>query len=208
MSVFGSSVSGFALPMTAILLLRGTALQMGLLQALAGAPAVLAALPIGVLVDRVHRRRLMIAVDIGRAALMATIPALRIAHRLRMVDLYVVSAAVGVLTVAFDSGCQAFVPELAGRDRLVDANAAMQFSQSVAAMGGPGAAGVLITAVTAPMTLLVDAASFVFSALSLSEVSHLLRFCRARGRGRWSVRRGAGCRIVLDLNGLAAAGGG
>ncbi len=179
-SVFGSSVSGFALPMTAILILHGTAMQMGLLRALSGIPALLAALPIGVAVDRLRRRRLMIVVDLGRACLMAAIPVLLIVHRLTLGALYAVSAAVGILTIAFATAYQSFVPQVAERDRLVDANASMQFSHSVAGMAGPGTAGLLIGVLAAPMTLLVDAASFVVSAASLAAVSERVELAPRR----------------------------
>lgn len=197
--------------MTAILLLNGNALQMGLLQAVSGAPALLAALPVGMAVDRLHRRKLMILVDLGRAVLMASIPAMLLLHRLRMSDLYVVSAAVGILTVAFDTAYQAFIPEIAGRDRLVDGNASMQFSQSVAGMAGPGTAGLLIGLLTAPLTLFIDAASFVVSAVSLATIRERREPVRRRGHGTLLTGMTEGLSFLYRhpvLRPLTLAGGG
>ena len=91
-------------------------------------------------------------------------------HSLTMMHLYVVAAAAGLLTVLFDASYQAYVPSLVERENLVQANAKLALSESVAEVSGPGIAGFLVTALTAPIAILFDAASFLVSAVSIALV--------------------------------------
>jgi MFS family permease len=164
-SQFGSQISALAIPLVAIVVLQATALQMGVLQALETLPFLLISLPAGVWVDRLRRRPLLIVGDLGRAAALAWIPVAHVLGVLAIWQLYVVALIVGVLTVFFDVAYQSYLPSLVGRDQLVDGNAKLQISASGAQVAGPPVAGVLIGLLTAPIAVLLDALSFLGSAL-------------------------------------------
>src|SRR5262249_55597800 len=105
-SQLGSTITREALPYTAILVLGATPVQMGLLGAAGAAPLLLLGLFAGVWVDRVRRRPLMIASDIGRALLLLSVPIAYVLGWLRIEQLYLVAALVGVLTVFFNVAYQ------------------------------------------------------------------------------------------------------
>ena len=169
-SLAGSTVSREAIPYTAILTLAASPLQMGLLGATATAPALLLGLFVGVWVDRFRRRRLMIAADLVRTALIVTIPVAWLLGHLTIGQLFVVAALTGVLTVAFDVSSAALVPSLLAPGELLEANSALGVSESVAEIVGPPAGGGLVQFIGGPLTLLLDAVSFVFSAVTLRGV--------------------------------------
>jgi MFS family permease len=165
--LFGSEISAMALPLTIAFAFKGNAMQMGLLNASQLLPNLLITLLAGVLVDRVRRRQFMIGANIGRAVLLGFIPLSWSLGMLQIEHLYVLTFLIGVLTVIFDLAYQSYVPSLVNQGELVDANSKLQISASVAQVGGPGLAGPLISAVTAPVAVLFDAVSFLVSALSL-----------------------------------------
>ena len=164
-SQLGSQVTGLALPLVAIITLDVSAFQVALLNVIEFAPFILISLPAGVWVDRLPRRPILIAGDLGRAALLATIPLAYAFDALTMWQLYVVGFAFGVLTVFFDVAYQSYLPALVQRDQLVDGNSKLEISRSGAQLAGPALAGVLIQALKAPLAILVDAISFLASAL-------------------------------------------
>jgi MFS family permease len=167
-SVFGSMMTRIALPLTALLTLDSSPLQQGFLQAVEAGPVLAAGLFAGVWVDRLRRRPVMIAADLARAVVLLSIPIAAFAGVLTMVQLYAVAAAAALFTTFFDAAYQAYLPTLVGRERLVEGNARLTASASVAEMGGFAAAGVLVQFLTGPLALLIDAATFVASALSLA----------------------------------------
>jgi MFS family permease len=166
----GSHVSALALPLIAALSLGATAWQMGLLSAAGTAPTLLIGLFAGVWVDRLRRRPLLIAADLGRAALLLAIPLASVLDALRIELLCVVALLAGALTVLFDVSHVSFLPSLIGRERLVEANSRLEATESVARVTGPGLGGVLIGLLGAPFTLLIDALSFLASALFITRI--------------------------------------
>lgn len=171
-SVFGSQITLLALPLTAVLMLGATPLQMGILGAVEVAPFLFISLFAGVWVDRWRLRPLMIMVDIGRAILLGSIPAVYALGWLSIEYLYVVAMLTGVFTVFFDVAYQSYLPVLVERDKLVEGNGKLEVSRSVAQIAGPGLAGTLVQLVSAPVTLALDAISFAFSALFLGLIKH------------------------------------
>ena len=161
----GSQVSALALPLIAAVTLGATPWQMGMLSAAGSAPTLLVGLFAGVWVDRLRRKPVMIAANLGSAALLLTIPLASGAGVLRIEILYLVTLSAGALTVVFDVAHLAFIPSLIGRDRLIEANSRIESTWSAAQVAGPGFGGVLIGAVGAPVAVLLDALSFVGSAL-------------------------------------------
>ncbi len=166
-SVFGSQITGLALPLTAVLILNASSSQMGVLNALGVAPFILVGLFAGVWADRVRRRPIQMAADFGRFVLLALVPLAALGGFLTMNTLYIIIFLVGVLSVFFDVSYQAFLPSLVGRDQLVEGNSKLEVSNSAAAILGPGLAGLLVQVLTAPIAVVFDALSFLASAVSL-----------------------------------------
>ena len=169
-SLFGSSITGIALPFVAITLLNAGPLEVAILNLADFLPFLLIGLLAGALVDRLPRRAVLIGGDLGRAALILTIPAAYLAGLLTLTQLIVVGFSVGVLTVFFDVAYQAYLPSLIGRKDLVEGNSKLEFSRSAAGLLGPGLGGLLVEVLRAPVAMLVDAASFLVSALFLTTI--------------------------------------
>jgi MFS family permease len=171
-SMFGDQVSLLAVPLTAVLVLHAGPAEMGGLVAAAWLPSLLFALHAGAWVDRTgHRRRIMIAADVGRAALLLTIPAAAALHVLTLAQLYGVVFLNGSLSVLFNvSGTTLFVSAVPP-DRYVEGQSLLHGSRAFSFIGGPSAGGLLAQALSAPGALIADAASFLASALSMSRIA-------------------------------------
>jgi MFS family permease len=169
-SQVGTQITLLAMPLVAILVLGAGPLEVGILGAVDFLPFLLFTLPAGVWVDRLQRRRILIVADIGRALVLAVVPLAFLADVLAMWQLYLVGFAAGTLTVFFDVGYQAFLPELVPRDRLAEGNSRLEVSRSAAQVVGPGLAGFLVGAITAPLAILVDAISYVVSSIFLFRI--------------------------------------
>jgi MFS family permease len=163
-SQFGSQVSQLALPLAAILVLDASAFEVALLGAVEFLPFLLFALPAGVWVDRLRRKPILVLGDLGRALALASIPLTYAFDALTIWQLYTIGFVVGVGTVFFDVAYQSYLPSLVDRDHLVDGNSKLEISRSAAQLAGPGLAGLLIGALTAPYAIFVDAVSFLGSA--------------------------------------------
>src|SRR5438876_470844 len=166
----GSQITVLALPLTAVLLLGAGATETGLLVAAQMAPSIVAGLFIGVWVDRLPRRPIMIVSDIGSAIVIATVPPAAALGTLSLAQLYVVSFLGGAFAVATDLARAAFVPSLVGRTRLVAANSRLQASNAVAQVAGPSLGGILVQAHTAPIAMLWDAVGFLVSAVFIAAI--------------------------------------
>jgi MFS family permease len=169
-SQVGTQVTQLALPLVAVLALHASAFEVGLLAAADTAAFLIVGLPAGALVDRLRRRNVMIAGDLARAILLGSVPFAWWMGWLSMPQLYVVGLGTGLATVFFDVAYQSYLPHLVGRGSLVEGNAKLQGVQSVSQLAGPTAAGFLIQALTAPYSIIVDAVSFVGSALFVGRI--------------------------------------
>jgi MFS family permease len=143
---------------------------MGLLAAAGTAPFFVCSLPAGVWVDRRQRKPLLIAADFARAALLLSIPLAAWLGTLHILHLYAVAFAVGVFTVLFEVGHYAYVPAVVGREQIIEANSKLQMSHSASQSAGPGLAGLLVQVASAPFAILLDAASFIVSAVFLRRI--------------------------------------
>jgi len=167
-SELGGSITQIALPTVAVFQLHAGPFELGLLSAFQRLPFPLLALPVGVWIDQLPRRRVMILADIGRMLALASIPIAAITGSLSLVQLYIVALVTGLLTIFFDLAYLAFVPALVGRENLGDANAKLQLSSSVSDVAGPGLGGLLIQAVGAGQAIALNAASYLISFASLA----------------------------------------
>ena len=198
-SNLGSSFTFLALPLL-VFQLTGSAVNLAITTAAYFIPYLLFGLVIGAWVDRVDRKRLMILVDLGRAAVIASIPALAAVDALSVEWVYAVSFLTATLTIAFDSSEFAAVPSLVDRSDLVTANGRIQASYQAAQLVGPILAGGLLGAgLPIEDVLLVDAASFVVSAVALVTVRGSFNAPDDPDREPTSLRRDVadGLRYVL-----------
>jgi MFS family permease len=199
-SNLGSSFSLLALPLI-VFQLTGSAVNLAITTAAFFLPYLLFGLVIGAWVDRVDRKRMMIAVDFGRAAVIASIPALSAVDALSVWWIYAVTFLTSTLTIAFDSGEFAAIPSLVDRDDLVTANGRIQASYQAAQFVGPILAGGLLGAgVPIEHVLLLDAGSFLISAAALGIVRGSFNAPDDPEREATSLRRDVveGLRYVLS----------
>ena len=166
-SLIGSQITTFALPLTAILVLGASAREMGLLQAARTLPFLLVTLPAGLIVDRFRRRPLLIGADLGRAGLLVLVPLAALQGLLKIEFLYAIAFAAGVLTVLFEVAYITVAPWLVSSPQLVRANSRLMASQSFGEVVGPALGGQLVQLLTAPIAILVDGVSFLIGALAL-----------------------------------------
>ncbi len=164
-SQFGSQISALALPITAIVVLDATAFQVALLGTVEFLPFLLFTLPAGVWVDRLRRRPILVIADLVRAAVLVSVPVAYALDALTIWQLYIVGFVVGTGTVFFDVAYQSYLPSLVRRNQLVEGNSKLELSVSAAQLGGPAAAGGLVSLLSAPWAVLTDAISFLGSAL-------------------------------------------
>jgi MFS family permease len=169
-SSLGGQVTMLALPLTAAVLLHATPTQMGLLTAMEIAPFVLLSLPAGVWLDRVRKLPVYVVGETMLALIVVTVPLAWWFGVLSMPWLYVVGFAVGAVYTVAGSAAQIVLTQVVPRERLVEAHAKNALASSGAEVVGPGAAGVLIKAVGAPLALVVDAVMLLSSALILRRV--------------------------------------
>ena len=196
-SSFGSAVTTLALPLTAVLVLQASPVQMGILAAVGFLPHLALGLPAGVWVDRWPRRPILIVTDLGRAVLLASVPVLALLGALRMDYLYAVTVLIGVCTLFFDVAATSYLPSLVSRDDLLEANSASALSSALASTAGPAIAGGLVQLFTAPVAIAVDAASYVVSALCSSLIRTRETPAPAAQRRLWS-EVGEGLRVLID----------
>jgi MFS family permease len=169
-SWFGSEIGELALPLLAIVTLRASPDQLGILRGAQFLPFLLATLPLGVLVDRRRRRPLMIGADTGRFLLIGLIPAAVWAGLASMELLYGLAFLAGILTVLYQLADFALLPRVVDDDQLVDGNGRLAASQAAAETSGKGLGGVIVQTLSAPVAVLVDAVSYLVSALTLSRL--------------------------------------
>jgi Transmembrane secretion effector len=169
-SAVGSRVTRTALPMAAILVLDATPLQLGWLGVLGVLPGALVAWWAGAWIDRRSKRAVLVGADWVRALLIASIPLAAIQGSLTLIHLGIVAALVCMATVLFEIADHAFLPVIVPSGQLIDANSKLETVDSLAEITGPPLGGMLVQWLTAPFALVIDAFSFVASALLISRL--------------------------------------
>jgi predicted MFS family arabinose efflux permease len=196
-SELGSSISSLALPTLAVLSLHAGPLEVGILAALQKLPFPFVALVAGVFVDRLPKRVVLIVCDIGRAVVLGAIPVAALSGHLEIGLLYGAALAKGVLTVFFDLAYLSYAPILVGRKDLSAANARLDTNFAVANVVGPGLGGLLVQAIGAAQAVAADAASFIFSVVSLLAIRHEEPAAAASQGGSVRAELAAGVRYVF-----------
>jgi len=163
----GAQVSGVAIPLLAVLTLHASPLQMGLVTASSTLAFALIGLPAGAWLDRLRRRPVLVASDLVRAVLLATIPLAAVLGALTIAQLVVVALLTGFARVFFDVGYQSYVPTVIGKDRLLAGYSSLETIRASGDFVGPGVGGWLVSVVGAADVILVQVGAFVVSAVSL-----------------------------------------
>jgi MFS family permease len=183
-SLFGTQVSQIAIPFIAAVLLQASPGEVGLLTTIEFLPFLLFTLPAGVWVDRFPKKRILVLGDLGRGAMLLSIPIAYALDALTIWQLYAVGFVNGVMTVFFDVADQSYLPSILERDELVEGNAKLQISQSSAQILGQPFGGGIVALLSAPVAILIDAVSYVASA-------GLILWIRETGRRVVGAARGA-----------------
>ena len=174
-SLFGTQISQIAIPFIATIVLGASPGEVGLLTTIEFLPFLLFTLPAGVWVDRFPKRRILVLGDLGRAAMLLSIPIAFALDALTIWQLYIVGFVNGLMTVFFDVADQSYLPTILERDELVEGNSKLQVSQSSAQILGQPFGGGIIAILTAPIAVLVDAISYVASAGLIVSIRERLR---------------------------------
>lgn len=171
-SLFGTQVTTLALPLTAVLMFDASTEQVGILRFVQLVPYFGLALLFGVWVDRVRRRPVMFAANAVRMVLLGLVPLLSHLGVLSMGPLLIIACGIGIASVLFDVSWMSYVPTLVKDPKhYVEAYAKLGVTSSSADVAGPGLAGVLVGALTAPTALVFDAFSYLASMVSLVLIS-------------------------------------
>jgi len=166
-SVLGDQIREFAVPLIAITVLHVSATELGNLGAAQWMPFLLLSLPLGVLIDRHRRLRLLIVSEVGRGVLTLGLALAAVLGVLGFPLLLVAVVALGALTVVYEVGYQSAIPSLVPRDRLGDANSRTQATAAAGEIGGPGLGGLLLHLLGITATLTVNTVSHLLSAVAL-----------------------------------------
>jgi MFS family permease len=171
-SLVGDQITLIALPLTAVLVLDATAAEMGYLTAAALFPYLLFSLHAGAWVDRSGKRRQkMIGADVGRALVVASVPLAYAFDVLTIEQLFVTEFLVGSLAVVFSVGHPTLFVSVVPRERYVEGQSLSNGARAFSFVAGPSVGGVLVQALTAPVALVLDACSYVLSALFLRSIA-------------------------------------
>ncbi|QYN26080.1 MFS transporter [Amycolatopsis sp. DSM 110486] len=169
-SQVGSRVSGTAISLLVVIWLHASTFEVSVLRTLQTLAYLLIGLQAGAWCDRVRNRPVLVGADLGRAVALGSIPVAAVFGVLTIWQVYAAVFVAGVLTVFFDVAHQSFLPRLVAKADLIEGNAKLKFSTSAAALVGPGLGGLLVQWLAAPVAVLVDAVSYLWSAAWLRTV--------------------------------------
>ena len=166
-SAVGSQISGLAIPVIAVTFLSATELQMGFLNAASTSAFLVVGLLAGAWVDRWVKRRVMLIADLVRMLAVAIIPLLWLQGELNIGHLIAIGAVLSVASVFFDVAYQSYIPILLPKEYIGIANSRLETTAQISGISGPSIVGWLLTMLKAPLILVIDAFSFLISAISL-----------------------------------------
>ncbi len=169
-SGLGSAITFLALQTIVLVTLGGSAVQVGWLNSARWLPYLLLGLVVGALVDRVRRRPVMVISDLVRAGLLGLIPLAWAFDVLTFALLVVIVLLFGTASLVNDAASMSFVPRLVPRQHLQRAHARLDGAGAVAQTAGPAVAGALIRVLGAPLAVLVDALTYLFSAVMVASL--------------------------------------
>lgn len=169
-SGFGSYITLLALQTLVVLTLHGSAVQVGWLNAARWLPYLVVGVVVGALVDRRRRRPVMVATDLAQAVLLVAIPVLWWLGWLSLPALLGVVVVFGAAAVVNDAAAMSFLPRLVAPRYLQRAHARIDGTDAAAMTAGPALGGLLVSALGAPLAVMADAATYLYSAVALSRI--------------------------------------
>ena len=172
LSQIGSRMTREGIPLAAVITLGTSPMMMGWIQVISTLPVIFLGLIVGVLMDRLPRRPFLIITDLLRFLVLIIIPVAALTGWLHLWVLMVTSAIISTLSLVFTVAYESYLPNFVGRQLLVEANTKLSITDSFAEIIGPGLAGLLVQLITAPMAVLLDAFTYLFSALSILSIHH------------------------------------
>ncbi|MBU5423889.1 MFS transporter [Cellulomonas hominis] len=193
----GAQLTGIALPVLAVRDLGASEWEMGLLTAAETAAFLVIGLPTGAWVDRMRKRRVLIAADLVRAVTLAVVVLLALTGHASMPVLYAGALVLSVATVFFDVAHQSYVPGLVGLEHIGEGNAKLQATQSVAQVAAPALGGALLRVVAAPLVIAVNAVTYLVSALAVGRIRQVEALPPAEHRRPLKEEIAEGLRFVL-----------
>jgi MFS family permease len=168
-SNLGSSFTQWAIPLL-VFQLTHSAVKLGIATAATFLPYLLFGLVLGAWMDRVDRKRAMIALDCINTVVVLSIPLVAQFGHLTVWWIYAVTFIQSTVFIAFQAGEFAAIPSLVSTDDLVTANGRIQATYSAAQVAGPLLAGALLSFFPLVWVMAFDAGSFAISAVSLALV--------------------------------------
>jgi MFS family permease len=205
-SQIGTGISQLAVPLLAISVLNASAFEVSLLRVGQMLAFLVLGLQVGVWCDRLRCRPLLIAADLGRFVALCSIPVAALFGVLTLWQLYAVLLVTGTLTVVFDIAHPSYLPRLIGSEHLLEANTKLQANRSVAAIAAPSLGGALVQWSGAPVAILVDACTYLWSALWLRSIRAVEPRPLGSDRRMWHEVR-EGLHMVAGHPVLRAIGG-
>jgi MFS family permease len=166
-SAFGFRITRTGLPIIAVTTLDQPEVVVSVLMAIQIAPGLLVGLFAGGWIDRTRKRRILIASDLIRAAAIASLTLAWAAGALSIGHVLVTGAVVGAASALFQITDNTYLPSLIGRRRLAEGNAKLESTEAIAEITGPAAAGFLIRILGAPLAIVINAATYIWSAILL-----------------------------------------
>ena len=195
-SSFGARITREGLPILAVTTLVAPPAALGVLAAIAGGVSLVMGLGAGGTVDRRARRPILIGTDLARALILITVPVAAVLGVLSMTQVFIVAGLVAACSVVFDMASHAYLPGVVGPTRLVEGNAHLATTESVAEIGGPALAGVLFQVLSAPFALVVNAGTYLASAAFLSTIKGTEPAPDATEPGHWTAEITQGFRLA------------
>lgn len=170
-SLLGSQITILALPLTAVYVFDAGPGDLGLLRFVQLAPYLAFGLLFGVWVDRVRRRPVLLGANLARMLLVGSVPVLAVLGELRLTTLLVVALGIGIASVLFDVSWASYLPTVVKDPRrIVEANSKLGVTSTASETVGPGLAGALVSAFTAPIAMAIDAFSYLASVVALATI--------------------------------------
>lgn len=169
-STFGTYVTSVALPTLAVVTMKADDLQVGLINGARWLPYLLFGLLAGAVADRRRRRPILVTTDLARGVLLGAVAGLAAAHMMDVYGLIAFVAVFGVLSLFYEAAHQSYLPRLVPPESLTVANARLEQTTAIAQTTGPLLGGSLVAAVGAPISMIVDAVSYLLSGLLLATI--------------------------------------
>lgn len=206
-SQFGAQAGQVILPLLAVVALHADAGELGTLRAVQQAPVLLFSLLVGVWVDRWRSSAVMVWADLGRAVLLAAIPAAFVLGLLDVPVLLTIAFVIGTLSVCFDVGYQSSLVQLIPREHLPKGNSALESSKSAAQVAGPALGGALVSLLSAPIATGASAVCYALSVLAIRRIARGNRNLDSAGGSPQVWRQmHEGVRFVVANGALRAIG--